>query len=262
MFESVKNFLGRRQESQRQAMALSSEANQFKIPSEALPQTIKYIFFAGLAVLNYQLFAHAVPGAWGQGIGCIAILSEITAVYSLHYFSRAAGLFRAALGVSGFALMVFALVHATMSVMSLINGADYNIEYYSKVVAFPLLSALVGISVVALCMTHPKNMIRFQQAKAHTDIAVSRAEAASEVGIMQAKAAVEAARLEFHREQNRREEEYLEELERTLQTEARKAEVVGNISNPQLRERIARELGIDVEASQWMLPPSANGPKP
>lgn len=264
MFDSVKNLFGRRGASQQAARDLADEARNFKIPSEGVPQVLKYLFFAGLALLNYRLFSHAVPGIWGKAIGCVAILSEITAVYSLHYFSRAAGVFRWALGVSGFLLLAFSTIHGTMSVFDLMGVMELSqaVQHYSKVIAFPLLSGLVGLSVVSLCMTHPKNIIRFQQAKAHTDIEIDRARAASELEIMRNRSAVESARLEFQKEQNRRETEYLVELEKTIESEERKAQIVANISNEQLREAVARDLGIDLSKMQWTLPVQGNRPKP
>jgi hypothetical protein len=58
-------------------------------------------------------------------------------------------------------------------------------------VAFPLLAELLGLSVVAITMTHPKNIVRLKQALAHTRIVVGRAEAASERALMRAQSAVE-----------------------------------------------------------------------
>src|SRR5262245_63284178 len=98
MFDSIRNFLSRTDRHQADRNALESEAKQFKLPSETLPQVLKYIFFTGLAALKFRLFAEAVPGAWGTATGIVAMLAECLALYSLHYFSRSAGLLHLSLG--------------------------------------------------------------------------------------------------------------------------------------------------------------------
>src|SRR5215510_7102539 len=172
MFDSIKNWLNRADQRQADKQKPEDEAKDFRVPSETLPQVFKYLFFIGLACLNYRLFSHAVPGLWGQATGVVAVMAEAIALYSIHNFSRSAGVFRFSLGVSGFVLMAFTVVHGTFSFLDLVRVASLSarIEYYSHVVAFPLLAALLGVSVVAVTMTHPKNIIRLKQALAHMSI--------------------------------------------------------------------------------------------
>jgi len=252
MFDSIKTWLGRGDRQAADRQKIEAEAKDFKLPSETLPQVFKYLFFAGLAVLNYRLFSHAVPGVWGKATGVVAILAEATALYSLHYFSRSAGLFRLSLGVSGVLLMAFSLIHGTASIFDLIGVAELsaNVQYYSRVVAFPLLAGLVGVSVVAITMTHPKNIIRLRQAFAHTDIVTGRARAASELELMRAQSVLDQARLDQQRERTRREQEYLAEVEKLIAVEERKRAMVAAITDPALREALARELGIEARQAQ------------
>jgi len=247
MFDSIRKWLGRSDDQEAERRALEAEARQFKLPSEALPQIFKYVFFIGLAFLNYRLFAHAVPGGWGKATGALAMMAEAIALYCAHNFSRAADYFRVALGFSGVTLMAFSLVHGTFSILDLIGVADISdaVRWYSRIVAFPLLTGLLGLSVVALTMTHPKNLVRLRQALSHTRIAIGRAEAASELELMRAYSAVEQARLDRMKERSRREGEYLGEVQRLITIEERKREMITRISDPALREALARELGID-----------------
>src|SRR5215510_15311547 len=158
MFDSIKNWLNRTDQHQADKQKLEAEAKDFRLPGEMLPQVFKCLFFTGLGVLNYRLFSHAVPGLWGQATGVVAVMAESIALYATHNFSRSAGLFRFALGASGFVLMAFSMVHGTFSILALIGAADVSatVTYYSRVVAFPLLAALLGVSVVAITMTRPK----------------------------------------------------------------------------------------------------------
>jgi hypothetical protein len=247
MFDSIRNWLGRSDRQQADARELEAEARQFKLPSETMPQIFKYIFFIGLAFLNYRLFAHAVPGAWGQATGCVAMMAEGIALYCAHNFSRSADWFRVSLGLFGGLLMTFSLVHGTFSILDLMRVASISgtVRDYSRFVAFPLLAGLVGLAVVAITMTHPKNIVRLKQALAHTRIVIGRAEAASEMELMRAQRVVEYARLDRVKERSRNEAEYLVEVQKFIGLEERKRAMVAQISDPALREAVARELGIE-----------------
>lgn len=246
MFNSIKSWLARDDDRQADRRELETEAKQFKLPSEALPQAFKYLFFAGLAFLNYRLFAHAVPGSWGVATGVMAMMAEGLALYCAHNFSRSADYFRWALGISGVVLMAFSLVHGTFSILDLIGAADISetVREYSRLVAFPLLAGLFGLAVIAITMTHPKNIVRLKQALSHTRVAVGRAEAASELEIMRAQSAVEDAKLDRLKERSRREGEYLGEVQKLITIEERKRAMISHISDPALREALAREMGI------------------
>src|SRR5262245_46608858 len=251
MFDSVKNWLNRNDQHQADKQKLEAEAKDFRLPGEMMPQVFKCLFFAGLGVLNYRLFSHAVPGLWGQSTGVVAMMAEAIALYATHNFSRSAGLFRFSLGASGLVLMSFSMVHGTFSILDLIGVADLShaVQFYSRIVAFPLLAGLLGVSVVAITMTHPKNVIRLKQAMAHTAIVTGRAKAASELELMRAQSVLDQARLDQQRERTRREAEYLAEVEKLIAVEKRKRQMVFAISDPVLRESLARELGIDLRSS-------------
>lgn len=252
MFQSIKAWLTRADNQQAEAGKLEAEAKDFQLPSELLPQIFKYLFFAGLGFLNYRLFSHAVPGLWGQATGCVAVMAEAIAVYATHNFSRSAGLFRLSLGVCGGVLMLFSMVHGTFSILDLIGVGDISetVRVYSRVVAFPLLAGLLGVSVVAITMTHPRNIVRLQQALAHTRIVTGRAKAASELELMRAQSILENAQLDRVRERTRREAEYLAEVEKLIAVEERKRAMVAAISDPSLRESLARELGVEARQAQ------------
>ncbi len=260
MFDSIRNRLSRKSQHQAERQKLENEARDFRIPNEFLPQLFKYVFFVGLGFLNYRLFSHAVPGIWGQATGVVAMMAEAIALYATHNFSRSAGAFRVALGSSGALLMAFSLVHGTFSVLDMIGtaGVSETVNYYSRAVAFPLLAGLVGLSVIAITMAHPRNLIRLKQAAAHPQISVGRAEAASELELMRAQSVLDQARLDQQRERTRREQEYLVEVEKLIQLEERKAQMVAAISNPALRDEMAWELGINLQSQNSTAAPRGN----
>ena len=230
---------------------LTNEAKEFKTPSEWFPQLLKVIFFIGLGCLNVRLFHRLVPGVWGYAIGCVAVMAEGLALYSSHNFSRAAGLFRLSLGASGAVLMAFTIAHSVFSFFDLIGVNSFlsaDVHGYAQHYAFPLLACLLGLAAVAITMTHPKNVIRLTQARAHTEILTGRAEAASRLELMRAKDILEKAELEHEREKTGRKEELLEQLARQVRVMQEQISIVARIPDPKLREQIAREMGIDPDS--------------
>src|SRR5262245_22771122 len=259
MFESVKNWLSRTDQHQADKQNLEAEAKQFKLPGENLPAAIKVAVFIGLAALNVRLFLQLVSGPLGYVISSLAVASEALALYSFHNFSRTAGAFRWVLGISGVLFAAFALTHATISFFDWIGLVEISesIHFYSRYLAFPLLFGLVVVATVAMGLTHPRGLIRFKQAEAHTRIVQGRAEVASEMELMRAQSVLDQARLDRQRERTRRESEYLAEVEKLIAVEERKRAMVAGISDPALRESLARELGVTLGPS-----PSPGGTRP
>lgn len=256
--KSVRDFFNRTTGQAKERNKLEDEAKEFRTPSEILPQVLKFVFFAGLGFLNYRLFSTTVPGFWGHATGVVAVMAEAIALYCTHNFSRASGMFRFVLGGCGAILMLFAIGHSTFSFLDLVGAAEVSgtVHGYARLVAFPLLASLLGLSVVAITMTHPRNKVRMEQAKAHTTILTGRAKAASELELMRANSILGHADLEFQREKNQREQDFLRELARQIQTEQQKIELIAAIPNKELREKLAQEFGFDPTA----LPPAGSEP--
>lgn len=258
--KSVREYFSRSDNDAQDRADLTAEAKEFKTPGEWFPQLLKAIFFIGLGCMNVRLFHKLVPGAWGYAIGTVAVMAEALALYSSHNFSRAAGKFRLALGASGAVLMAFTIAHSIFSFFDLIGVNSFlsaDVHGYAQHYAFPLLAALLGLSAIAITMTHPKNLIRLRQARAHTEILTGRAEAASKLEIMRAKAILENAELEHEREKTVRKEQYLEQLARQVRVMQQQVSIVAAIPDQKLREQIAREMGIDPTA----LPPIESRPQ-
>ena len=248
--KSVRDFFNRAGAQAGERTLLESEAREFRTPSEILPQILKVIFFAGLGFLNYRLFSKTVPGFWGHATGVVAVMAEAIALYSTHNFSRSSGWFRLTLGLSGTVLMLFAIAHSTFSFLDLVGAAEVSptVHAYARLVAFPLLASLLGLSVVAITMTHPRNTVRLEQAAAHTATLTGRARAASTLSVMRAQAIIDAAQLEHQKEKNQRERELLAELAKQLRTEQEKIDLIAAIPHKDLREKLAHEFGIDLSA--------------
>lgn len=244
---SVKDYFNRTETNRSERRKLEAEAKQFKIPSEWFPQFCKYAFFFGLALLNLRLFMSTVPGIRGFFIGCVAIVSEALALYSLHNFSRSTGLFRLVLGCTFLALMIFAITHAYFSFIDMIGVYELSesTHDYARHYAFPILATLIGLCTTAICLTHPKNIVRLKQAESHTQAATARAEAASKLETLKVTSLTNAAELDYLRDKNAHEEEYVRELARHIEAAKGKMKLLSEIPDPALREAMAHDMGID-----------------
>lgn len=109
-----------------------------------------------LGYWNVKLFVDAIPGVSGWVTALVALSLEATALYCVHNFTRSLGPHKTTLGLFGVLLFLFSLAHATMSVIHA-NGYEWGkefIDFYSHVIAFPLLLILLTVSVVTLSLTH------------------------------------------------------------------------------------------------------------
>lgn len=250
---------------EKEASELKEEAKNFKLPGEGIPTALKYIFFIGLAILNFRLFAETVPGAWGMSTGAVAVVSEVLILYASHNFSRSAGAFRWALMGFGSALMVFSIVHATFSIVDLMSAGSPSpaIIEYAKHYAFPILAGLVGVGTTVICALHPINLIRFKQALAHTKIATGRAEVASEMELIRAQNVLDNAKLAQVEEKNQREEKFLTQIQQTIKTQERKIAMINGIADPALREEMARKYKVALSSDPYdKLPPAEYDERP
>jgi hypothetical protein len=109
-----------------------------------------------LGYWNVKLFTDAIPGPSGWVTALVALSLEATALYCVHNYTRSLNLHKFMLGLFGVLLFLFSLAHATMSVIHA-NGYEWGqefIDFYSHVIAFPLLLILLTVAVVALSLTH------------------------------------------------------------------------------------------------------------
>jgi len=252
MFDTIRRYFDSGDTREAEMRKLKSEAGQFKLPSEVFIKFCKFLFFAGLAFLNFRLFNEIVPGLYGTLIGVVAMLAEALAIYCHHYFSRASSWFRYALGASGLVLIAFSITHATFSIFDLIGVYEYSedVRFYSRVVAFPLLAGLIGISVLILSLTHPNNIIRMKESFLHTQVATDRAAAASQSELMRTQSALDDIRMEFLKERSRRDREQVKTLASYISTRNEITGLLASIPDQALRAELAQGMGVSPESIQ------------
>src|SRR5262249_13180012 len=154
---------------------------------------------------------------------------------------------KTALACFGFVLTAFSVTHATLSFFNVAQHAAWGdaINYYAHNVAFPLLFGLLFVSSIAIYLTHFQQKVKQEQARAMIEIETNRVRQIAESVRMRAEAALERDKLAHLEEQMRIEGEYVGKLKAYVRLKQEEIEIVKGISDPALREQVARELGLD-----------------
>lgn len=246
MFFSLDKLFGRKEAEQKEMDELRENAKSFRLPGILIPEMVKYGVFLTTAVFSMGLFLITLPGWRGALVSVAAVGSEALVLYCYSALPRSAGGFRRSLAITGVLLSLLALIHSTLAVIHFTIGRlDSQIfNAYAHHVAFPLLMTCMAIGSIAIGFTHPRKVVQLAQAEAHTRMAVSQAETASRLVLIDANKVLSRAQIEEQRAKTEHESLLLDELEKQIRVEERKIARVAAISNPALREQLARELNV------------------
>jgi hypothetical protein len=246
MFSKVAKMLTRERDHHKAMQQGAEEAENFKLaPEGGLVYAVKIGVFILLGVYNFKLFYSANPGWLGALTGVIALSVEGLALYCLTYYTRSAGAHKMALGFFAIVLTLFSLVHASLSYFHAERSARWHgvVAVYAESVAFPLLLTLLLLASAILRLTHFRQRVSEEQAKAMVRIQTNRARLLAEGAALRDEAALEQERLNHLEEQIRLEGDYLTGLEKFVQLKEREQQIIARISDPDLREQIARGIG-------------------
>jgi hypothetical protein len=209
------------------------------------PAFLKLLIGVGLAVWNVRFFVHTIPGLLGWFTGFIVVSLEITALYCIKNFRRTMGLHKVVMGFWGIALILFSLAHATLSIIDY-TGYTWpdraTQSWYAHAVAFPLLMVLLVLSGVSLELTHWSRAIMKDMARTTMQGLKHRARTLVKHVRMynRAETGLQGAVL-FEQETNLQ-EALLPTLQRRIDGLNRRAQMLGQISDPELREKVIMEL--------------------
>jgi hypothetical protein len=254
MFGRIYDFLNSNREKARQRYKQAIQ--QFKLaPAKGFPYYVKFGLFGLFGYYNVKLFLYTVPGWEGWLTAVFALGLEIQALYCIRNYVRSAGQHKVALGVCGAALTLFSFAHATLSFFKVEQNRRWaeTIEWYSRDVAFPLLFMLLFVSSLWIFLSHWKQKVAQEQAKAMADIERREARMLAEGHARLAEAELEQGKLDQLEDQIRIEGEYISKLNSYIKLKEREIDIVRGISDPALREKVARELGLDIDSTPPLL---------
>lgn len=115
-----------------------------------------FITAIGLGISNGYLFIATIGGWYGYVIAATAVCLEITALYCVLNYVRSRGEHKEWLGRFGTLLGGFSLIHAVFAIVHFSGyGRDnWFVEFYTNVLAFPIIMILLSVSVATLTRKH------------------------------------------------------------------------------------------------------------
>jgi len=250
---AIGKMLGRRTEQAKESEDLKAEASKFQLATNnGYIMVLKYLLFILFGFYNARLFLTTIPG-WEKYLTALfALLGECTALYCFNSYTKSTGRHKAALGIFGIALFVFAFTHASISYFKMERG-DYSgpIRFYCEHIAFPVLFGLLLLAAMIIPLMHWRTRIAAAQAKAQVEIDESRAKLVAETSKMNDENQLERARIDHFNEKVKIGNEYAAELRNYAQMKQTELDALLDMPEP-MRTEIANELGIDL----------SNQPKP
>lgn len=240
---------------QRENDAREKEAKQFDLAQlDYFLGGIKYIVFGVLGALNIRLFWTVVPGAWGIAIALTAAAFEVFAVYCWNKQRKAGGEYQAWLFRIAIVFTAISVIHSCASFYDLTRAVTgwpslgYPLYIYSHVVAFPLLFLGMIVAVCVLYRKHWSKEVADAQAKTAVEMAKNRGQILNETARMRNEEELSRARLANYEERLKIQQAFLLILQDVVKYETRAADLLSQIPDPTVRQRMADLLGKDSNA--------------
>ena len=244
----VAKAFSREDEHKQRQDELQQEAERLDLAGNGGFLTVaKYVIYTVLGALNFRLFFTVVQGAWGVAIGFTAILSECFAIYCWNQQHKSSGRHRSALQFFSVAFTVVSVIHGAASLYEMTGigpSIGRPLYWYSHAIAFPLIFGLMIVALFVLGFTHWSAKVAKARAEAQVSIAEDRASLLTRTAILKNETTLANAELEHFKEKLRVEQEMTALLEDVARIEQRKQAAVNNITDPSVRDRLQRLLGI------------------
>jgi hypothetical protein len=116
----------------------------------------KWMVCVLLAVWNANLFVSTIPGWMGRFTAFVAVNLELTVLYCVHNYTRSVDDHKKWLGRFAVILGLFSLIHAVFAIVHHTGyaGPSHLIDFYSHVLALPIIVILLSVTVATLAMKH------------------------------------------------------------------------------------------------------------
>src|SRR5262245_21822570 len=204
---------------------------------------------------NIHFFLSLVGGIMGYLTAAVAAHIEITAVYCFHNHPRSIGRHKKALLVLSIVLMTFSTIHAVFAMITYTGYANGNkfVDFYSNVMALPIIVVLLTVTTMTLTMTHPKAKIIAALAAGKLQSMMNRSETLIEENrVIDANELMELKAHLFEIESAAK-KALIPIIKDRIRTEQELLDEVDSISNPEVRYQIRNALDA---ISKKQLPPA------
>jgi hypothetical protein len=219
-----------------------------------------------LGYWNFRLFIDTIPGIDGIITGLVALSCEATAWWCVHNYSRSTGQHQKTMKVVAIGLGLFSLSHATMSVIHRnAYGLTGIIDFYSHVVAFPLLLVLLTLSLVALKMNHWSVPIASQLGQMRTTGLINRANVLVQQARMRSEHGLARLRAALFQQKTQLEADLLPIAQQFIATRQQRESMLAQVQDPNLRRQLMSDMselfnGEDDQPPQLQSGPPAVSP--
>jgi len=238
----------------RQMTSAEEQVEDLKAQSATfkLPKPNPWIFYMGkgaafilLGGLNFYVFHHVVPGAFGVAIGVIAIVTEVTALYLWQIAHNCVGAHKAGVIGFAFAFTVFSLFHAFVGFLTL-RGAEFPwMEDYSGFVAFPTMLALWLTCVILVPLLHPNSAVVAERSRQETRIAIDQQKTLAYASKLRMEALQTRLQLDAKQDEANLTKDVLKVAKDVAQGRLASRSFSDSVSDPEVRAEITDMLGIE-----------------
>jgi hypothetical protein len=238
----------------RQMTSAEEQVEDLKAQSATfkLPKPNPWIFYMGkgaafvlLAGLNFYVFHHVVPGAFGVAIGIIAIVTEVTALYLWQIAHNCVGRHKAGVIVFAVKFTAFSLFHAFVGFLTL-RGAEFPwMENYSGYVAFPMMLALWLTCVILVPLLHPNSAVVAERSRQETRIAIEQQKTLAFASKLRQEALQTRLQLDSKQEEATLSRDVLKVAQEVAQGRLASRSFADSIPDSEVRHEITDMLGIE-----------------
>jgi hypothetical protein len=250
----------------RQREAQDKELRDYTlVGNKGLLNYFKFTVGILLGVWNMHLFITTIPGWEGWFTAFVAINLELMALYCIHNYPRSVGNHKRWLGVFAVICFAFSLTHATFAIISHTGYAAGNafVEFYSNVIALPLIVTLLSVATAVLTMTHWSAAIIKELAASKISSLSNRARALMKQHQLRDAHELTMLRAKIFDEETRIKEQLVPVIQRRIATKERLEGLIDGIRDDDIRRAIRADLAeLDGRTSQAQLPPSDEPPVP
>jgi hypothetical protein len=204
----------------------------------------KWMVCALLAVWNANLFVSTIPGWMGRFTAFVAINLELTVLYCVHNYTRSVddhkkwlGRFAVILGLFSLAHAVFAIIHYTGYA-----GPSPFIDFYSHVIALPLIVILLSVTVATLAMKHWSAEVIIDLAVSKLESLKNRARVLTERHRLLDAQELSGLKAELFDQETALKTELIPIVSRRIEASERLERMIEEIDDPLLKREVRRDF--------------------
>jgi hypothetical protein len=223
-------------------------------------QAVVWAVSIALAAWNAILFLTVIPGWMGRITALMAICVEGTALWCVFNYPRGVDSHKTWMGRIAIGLGCFSLLHAIFSVVHFTGYGSgwWFVEFYSNVLAMPIIVVLLSVSTAILTMTDPESKVLAALSKVRHQTMINRADLMVNKEHMAANAELQAMKAKMFEIENTIAEVLIPLIEERGEIRERTNGIIAGISDSRVRAELQEALD-DLKGQSLLTSGSSNG---